>query len=189
MPALCAAIGSFHVKSATTYFVMVLMTVRVLPFLLTVVLIRSVTLFVSTLGVRSYSDQRYSSMQISSTRHSSNISTGRAAGSRYSVSGRRSNVNRDTTRTGVSSGGAGRGSGKGASTMGTSGADTPARTKLDSGGARTTVAAASAGGTDPGASEMSDDTRSADALSSMNTAAPVTMGAVALRGDGTVSAS
>jgi hypothetical protein len=41
---------------------MVLVTVRVLPFLLTVVLIRSVTLLVSTLGVRSYSDQRYSSM-------------------------------------------------------------------------------------------------------------------------------
>jgi hypothetical protein len=37
----------------------------------------SVTLFVSTLGVRSYSDQRYSSMQISATRHSLRISTGR----------------------------------------------------------------------------------------------------------------
>src|SRR2546430_2470575 len=76
MPAHCAAIGSFHVKSPMTYFVMVLVTVRVLPFVLTVVLIRSVTLFVSTLGVRSYSDQRYSSMQISTTRHSSRVSTG-----------------------------------------------------------------------------------------------------------------
>src|SRR5262249_26058277 len=35
------------VKSATTYFVMVLVTGRVLPFVLTVVLIRSVTLFTS----------------------------------------------------------------------------------------------------------------------------------------------
>ena len=72
-------------KSPTTYFVMVLMTVRVLPFFLTVVLIRSVTLFVSTLGVRSYSDQRYSSMQISSTRHSSGVSTVRTAGFGYVV--------------------------------------------------------------------------------------------------------
>src|SRR4029450_2610719 len=87
MPALCAAIGSFHVKSPMTYFVMVLVTVRVLPFTLTVVLIRSVTLFVSTLGVRSYSDQRYSSMQISTTRHSSRVSTGRAAGCGASFAG------------------------------------------------------------------------------------------------------
>ena len=96
MPAFCAAIGSFHAKSATTYFVMVLVTVRVLPFFLTVVLIRSVTLFVSTLGVRSYSDQRYSSMQMSTTRHSSRVSTGRAAGCGYSSAG--SGLNRDTSR-------------------------------------------------------------------------------------------
>jgi opacity protein-like surface antigen len=50
MPALCAAIGSFHVKSPKTYFVIVLVIVRVLPFFLTVSLIRSVTLFVSILG-------------------------------------------------------------------------------------------------------------------------------------------
>src|SRR5688572_3399642 len=96
MPALCAAIGSFHVKSATTYFVMALITVRVLPFLLTVVLIRWVTLFVSTFGVCSYNDHRYSSTQISSTRHSSGISTGRSIGCRYSVDG--SAVDKDTRR-------------------------------------------------------------------------------------------
>src|SRR5688500_13194220 len=100
MPALCAAIGSFHVKSPTTYFVMVLLMVRVLPFLLTVALIRSVTLFVSNLGVRSYSDQRYSSMQISATRHSLGVSTGRTAGFGYSFT--RSDVNRDATCTRVS---------------------------------------------------------------------------------------
>src|SRR5215207_724740 len=80
MPAFCAAIGSFHVKSPTTYLVMVLMTVRVLRFFLTFTLIRSSTLFVSILGVRSYSDQRYSSMQISATRHSLGVSTELAAG-------------------------------------------------------------------------------------------------------------
>src|SRR5262245_25228106 len=106
MPTLCAAIGSFHVKSATTYFVMVLVTVRVLPFFLTVVLIRSVTLFVSTLGVRSYSDQRYSSMQMSTTRHSSSVSSGRAAGCASSSTG--PGLNRDTSRARVSGGGVGR---------------------------------------------------------------------------------
>src|SRR6266478_6650944 len=111
MPALRAAIGSFHVKSATTYFVMVLVTVRVLPFFLTVVLIRSVTLFVSTLGVRSYSDQRYSSMQMSTTRHSSSVSTGRAAACGSSSTG--SGLNRDTSRTRVSGGGVGREAGEG----------------------------------------------------------------------------
>src|SRR5262245_471415 len=79
MPALFAAVGSFHVKSASTYFVMVLTTVRVLPFLLTVTLIRSNTFWVSTFGVRWYSDQRYSSIQISGTRHSSGVSTDLAA--------------------------------------------------------------------------------------------------------------
>src|SRR4051794_38558828 len=104
MPALCAAIGSFHVKSPTTYFAIVFMTVRILPFVLTDVLIRSVTLFVSTLGVRSYSDQRYSSMQISSTKHSSRVSTERAADSIA-----RLDLNTDTSRTGVSDdGGVGR---------------------------------------------------------------------------------
>src|SRR5690349_20810909 len=75
---------------------MVLVTVRVLPFLfLTVVLICSVTLLVSTLGVRSYSDQRYSSMQMSITRHSSSGSTARAAGCASSSTG--SGLNRDTS--------------------------------------------------------------------------------------------
>src|SRR5262249_61035642 len=122
MPALCAAIGSFHAKSATTYFVMVLVTVRVLPLILTVVLIRSVTLFVSTFGVRSYSDQRYSSMQMSTTRHSSGVSTGRAAARGSTSTG--SDLNRDTSRARVSGGGVARESGKGASA-----AETPARPK------------------------------------------------------------
>src|SRR5262245_56473012 len=106
MPALCAAIGSFQVKSATTYFVMVLVTVRVLPFVLTVVLIRTVTLLVSTLGVRSYSDQRYSSMQVSITRHSSSVSNGRAAGCGASSAGA-AGLNRDTSCPRVSDGGVG----------------------------------------------------------------------------------
>src|SRR5258707_4471620 len=70
MPTRCAADGSFHVKSDTTYFMTVLVTVRVLPFFLTVTLIRSGTLTVSTLEVRSYSDQRYASMQMSATQSS-----------------------------------------------------------------------------------------------------------------------
>src|SRR5262245_35224289 len=65
MPAFCAAVGSFHAKSWVTYFVRVLTTVRVLPLILTFVLTRSSTLMVSTFGVRSYSDQRYWSMQAS----------------------------------------------------------------------------------------------------------------------------
>src|SRR6266498_5867908 len=95
MLALCAAIGSFHVKSPTTYFVMVTMTVRVLPFFLSVTLIRSGTFIVSTLGVSSYSDQRYSSMQISATRHSLGVSTGRTAGFRYSFPGSRREQGRE----------------------------------------------------------------------------------------------
>src|SRR6266481_3783348 len=141
MPALCPAIGSFHMKSATTYFVMVLVTVRVSPFFFTVVLIRSVTLFVSTLGVRSYSDQRYSSMQMSTTRHSSSVSTGRAAACGSSSTG--SGLNRDTSRTRVSGGGVGRESGKGASTTGAWAAETPARPKAVSRGPGSTVAASS----------------------------------------------
>src|ERR671934_120760 len=105
MPAFCAAIGSFHVKSPTTYFVLVLMTVRVLPFFLTVTLIRSRTLIVSTLGVRSYSDQRYSSMQISASRHSLGVSTGRTAGFGSSFAG--SDVNRDPSCTPAAFGGSG----------------------------------------------------------------------------------
>src|SRR4029077_20313587 len=74
MPAFCAAIGSFQPKSWVMYFVRVLMTVRVLPLFLTFTLIRSSTLTVSTFGVRSYSDQRYWSMQTSGSWHASRVS-------------------------------------------------------------------------------------------------------------------
>src|SRR6266849_126683 len=87
MPTFCAAIGSFHAKSWVTYFVTVLTTVRVLPFFLTVTLIRSVTLTVSTFGVRSYSDQRYWSMQTSGSRHSSRASNDRMVGPAGSCTG------------------------------------------------------------------------------------------------------
>src|SRR3984893_6683010 len=119
---------------------MVLVMVRVLPFLfLTVVLICSVTLLVSTLGVRSYSDQRYSSMQMSTTRHSSSGSTARAAGCASSSTG--SGLNRDTSGTRVS----------GAST-----AETLARPKVVSRGPGSTGAASLAGaGADAGAGSPS----------------------------------
>src|SRR5215471_19136600 len=97
MLALCAAAGSFHVKSPKTNLIMVLVIVRVLPFFLTVSLVCSVILFTSTLGVRSYSDQRYSSMQVSAARHSSGVSTGRAAGFGYSFTG--SDVDTDASCT------------------------------------------------------------------------------------------
>src|SRR5262252_2199353 len=74
MPAFCAAFGSFHPKSSVTYFVRVLTTVRVLPLFLTFTLIRSSTLMVSTFGVRSYSDQRYWSVQTSDSEHASRAS-------------------------------------------------------------------------------------------------------------------
>src|SRR6516164_5286673 len=74
MPAFCAAFGSFHPKSSVTYFVRVLTTVRVLPLFLTFTLIRSSTLTMSTFGVRSYSDQRYWSMQTSGSGHASRAS-------------------------------------------------------------------------------------------------------------------
>src|SRR5436189_1985043 len=74
MPAFCAAFGSFHPKFSVTYFVRVLTTVRVLPLLLTLTLICSSTLTVSTFGVRSYSDQRYWSMQTSGSGHASRAS-------------------------------------------------------------------------------------------------------------------
>src|SRR6516165_7083294 len=64
MPAFCAAFRSFHPKSSVMYFVRDLTSVRVLSFLfLTFTLTRSSTLTVSTFGVRSYSDQRYWSIQ------------------------------------------------------------------------------------------------------------------------------
>src|SRR5205085_8675379 len=105
MPAFCAAIGSFHVKSAATYVVTVLTTVRVLPSFLTVVLIFSVTLLVSSLGVRSYSHQRYSSMQISAARHSSRDTIARTPG--FGCSFPSSNTDRDASRMLVSGAGAG----------------------------------------------------------------------------------
>src|SRR5215213_4537263 len=101
MSALSAAFGSFHVKSATTYFVMVFVTVRVLPFFLTVAVIRSDTLSVSTFSVRSYSDQRYSSMQVSA-KQSLGMSTGRTAAYGYSFP--RSGKNTDASCTRVSGG-------------------------------------------------------------------------------------
>src|SRR5215471_15688563 len=76
MPAFSAASGSFHVKSSFTSFVTVLVTVRVLPFFLTVVLICSSTLMISTFGARSYTDQRYWSMHSSLRTHSSEASGG-----------------------------------------------------------------------------------------------------------------
>src|SRR3954452_23260354 len=102
MSTFFAAAGSFHVKSAGTYFVLVLVMVRVLPFLLTVTLIRSVTLSESTLGVRSYNDHRYSLTQLSTMRHSSEGSTGRTALLGYSVS--EYDVPRDATCMRVSGG-------------------------------------------------------------------------------------
>src|SRR5512132_2139570 len=56
------------------YLIRVLTTVRVLPLFLTFTLIRSSTLTVSTFGVRSYSDQRYWSMQTSGSWHASRAS-------------------------------------------------------------------------------------------------------------------
>src|SRR5215469_5252462 len=73
MPAFCAAFGSFHPKSSVMYFARVLTTVRVLPLFLTFTLICS-TLTVSTFGVRSYSDQRYWSIQTSGAGHASRAS-------------------------------------------------------------------------------------------------------------------
>src|SRR5262249_29731607 len=71
MPAFWAAFGSFHAKSSVMYFVRILTTVRILPLILTFSLIRSSALTVSTFGVRSYSDQRYWSIQTSELRHPS----------------------------------------------------------------------------------------------------------------------
>src|SRR5262245_41318734 len=76
MPAFSAASGSFHVTFSFTNFVTVFVTVRLLPFFLTVVLIFSSTLMVSTLGARSYTDQRYWSMHASLRTHSSEASRG-----------------------------------------------------------------------------------------------------------------
>src|SRR5215510_2304828 len=146
MPAFCAAIGSFQVKSPTTYFTVVFVTVRVLPFFpLTFTLKCSTTLLVSTLGARSYSDHRKSSMQISATRHSFGVSTGRTArlGSSFVGSG----VNSDAIVTsglggfldGFSAGCGGPDSGKAVSVRGT--AVSPAGTTAGLGGSAMTVAA------------------------------------------------
>src|SRR5215813_10496299 len=109
MPAFCAAIGSFHAKSSVTYFVRVLTTVFVLPFFSTVTLILSVTLTVSTFCVRSYSDQRYWSMQTSGSRHASRASNELTAGLAAFCTG--SGVLNDASRMG---GGIARGSDKAA---------------------------------------------------------------------------
>src|ERR1700730_1113941 len=103
MLALFAAAGSFHVKSPRTKFVMVFVMVRILPSFSTVSFFCSVTLFTSTLGARSYSDQRYSSMQVSTPRHWSEVSSGRAAGFGYSFSG--SDVDTDASCIRVPGGG------------------------------------------------------------------------------------
>src|SRR6266699_6059437 len=87
MPAFSAAFGSFHVKSSSTSFIIVLMTVRVLPFFLTVTFIGFGTLMVSTFGARWYTDQRYRSMQVSATRHSSGVSTELTASFAWSCTG------------------------------------------------------------------------------------------------------
>src|SRR5262249_50403329 len=76
MPAFSAASGSFHAKSSFTNFVTVFMTVRLLPFFLTVVSICSCTLMVSTFRARSYTDQRYWSMHSSLRTHSPEASSG-----------------------------------------------------------------------------------------------------------------
>src|SRR5262245_8043730 len=114
MPAFCAAVGSFHAKFWVTYFVRVLTTVRVLPLVLflTLTLIRSSTLTVSTFGVRSYSDQRYWSMQASGSGHASRASelaAGLAALCTGSVG-----LTAASCTGGVAGSGIGRGSGKAA---------------------------------------------------------------------------
>src|SRR5262245_28622272 len=73
-------------------------------------------------------------MQISATRHSLRISTGRMAGCGYSFSG--SDVNRDTSCPRVSRAGAGRESGEGVSTT----AETSAKREAGSGGSGSAVA-------------------------------------------------
>src|SRR5882672_8262098 len=102
MLALAAAAGSFHVKSPRTKFVMVFVMVRVLPSFMTVSFFCSVTLFTSTLGARSYSDQRYSSMQASVTAHSSGVPSRRMVGLGCSSIG--SDVDTDASRTRTSGG-------------------------------------------------------------------------------------
>src|SRR5262249_14472435 len=74
MPAFCAALGSFHPKSAEMCFVRVLTTVRVLRLFVTFTLLCSSALTVAAFGVRSYSDQRYWSMQTSGSGHASGAS-------------------------------------------------------------------------------------------------------------------
>src|SRR3979490_1335646 len=130
MPARCAAAGSFHVKSDTTYFITVLVTVRVLPFFLIVTLIRSDTLIVSILGVRSYSDQRYPSMQMSAT-HSWGDSIERTGGFGPSSTG--SEVGTDASCMPVSGGPFGPASAKTGSAAGASAAEEPAEAKTGSG--------------------------------------------------------
>src|SRR4030088_1593465 len=130
MPARCAAAGSFHVKSDTTYFMTVLVTVRVLPFFLIVTLIRSDTLIVSILGVRSYSDQRYLSMQMPAT-HSWGDSIERTGGFGPSSAG--SEVGTDASCMPVSGGRFGPAAVKTGSAAGISAAEEPAEATTGSG--------------------------------------------------------
>src|ERR1700730_14972077 len=124
MPAFCDAFGSFHVKSSSTSFMIVLMTVRVLPFFLTAIFILSGTLMVSTFGARWYTDQRYWSMQISATEHLSAVSTELTAS--FASPCTESGMLRAATCTdGVSGRRIGGGSGKAASTIATPVAETP----------------------------------------------------------------
>src|SRR5688500_15193266 len=78
-------------------------------------------------------------MQISATRHSSRVSSGRTAGFGTAFTG--SELNSDTGCTRVSGGGVGRESGKGASKTGTSAVETFAGTKAVSGGYGSAAAA------------------------------------------------
>src|SRR5262249_29621590 len=102
----------FHVKSSSASIMIVLVTVRVLPFFLTVTFIFSGTLMVSTFGARWYTDQRYWSTQVSVKRHSSGVSTELTAPLPCTGSG----VLADSTcPDGIAGRAIGRGSGKAAS--------------------------------------------------------------------------
>src|SRR6516164_751973 len=153
MPAFCAAFGSFHPKSSVTYFVRVLTTVRVLPFFLTLTLIRSSTLTVSTFGVRSYSDQRYWSMQTSGSGHASRASeltTGLAAFCTGSVG-----LTAANSTGGVAGCGIGGGSGKATPPFAISATETPCSPSAVVRGASTCSARAVADVTSIGALVLS----------------------------------
>src|ERR1700738_818019 len=144
MPAFSAAFGSFHVKSSSTSFVKLLVTVRVLPFFLTVTFLCSCTLMVSSLGVRWYTDHRYWSMQMSATRHSSRVSMERTASWASFLPG--SGVLAVAICTGgVSGGSAGEEGGKAASATAGSARGTAGGTTAGSGGSAGATKAAETG--------------------------------------------